>query len=96
MQKQQEKATVAAIYALKTTDMNPEGIRKVYGLDAQSPMLDVLLGREMNKLEEDYFTNMLEEDANRQSYYWGRCTGGQISPFSRCSSCWTNWPKAEK
>lgn len=65
-----EKATVAALYALKTTDMNPEGIRKVYGLDAQSPMLDVLLGREMNKLEEDYFTNMLEEDANRQSYYW--------------------------
>ncbi|RPD42608.1 hypothetical protein [Chitinophaga barathri] len=65
-----EKATVAAIYALKTTDVNVEGLRKVYRLDPQSPMLDVLLSREMNKLEEDYFTTMLETDANGQSFFW--------------------------
>ena len=65
-----EKATVAAIFALKTVEAGTEGLRKVYGLDPQSPMLDVLLSREMNKLEEDYFTNILEDDAHRQTYYW--------------------------
>lgn len=66
-----EKATVAAIYALHTTEINTDGLRKVYALDPQSPMLDVLLSREMNKLEEDYFTTMLERDAGRQMSYYG-------------------------
>ncbi|MBO9154976.1 hypothetical protein ACFOTA_22360 [Chitinophaga sp. GCM10012297] len=61
-----EKATVAAIYALHTTEINLDGLRKVYSLDPQSPMLDVLLSREMNKLEENYLTAMIEKDANRQ------------------------------
>jgi hypothetical protein len=64
-----EKATVAAMYAFRTVDINPEGIREVYLLDPKSPMLDVLLGREINKLEDGLLYSIL--DGENSTWIWG-------------------------
>lgn len=62
-----EKATVAAMYACRAADLNPEGLREVYRLNPQSPMLDVLLSREINKLEDGLLYPVLDEEASS----WG-------------------------
>lgn len=63
-----EKATVAAMYAFREVDLNPEGLREVYKLNPQSPMLDVLLSREINKLEDGLLFSVLGGDANSWGY----------------------------
>lgn len=59
-----EKATVAAMYAFRAIDYNPEGLREVYQLDPKSPTLDVLLAREINKLEDGFLYSVLDDQAN--------------------------------
>ncbi|MRG47343.1 hypothetical protein GFS24_19645 [Chitinophaga sp. SYP-B3965] len=59
-----EKATVAAMYAFRAVDYNPEGLKEVYQLDPTSPMLDVLLAREINKMEDGFLYSVLDDQAN--------------------------------
>lgn len=67
-----EKAAVATMYAFRTIDFNPDGLRKVYRFDPKTPMLDVLLSREINKLEENYLHNVMFKDLTGSSDegYW--------------------------
>ena len=65
----EEKATVAAMYACRVFDPHPQGIRNVYRLSPQSPMMDVLLGREINKLEDSYLYNRLSTERFGNSEY---------------------------
>ncbi|MFY0253757.1 hypothetical protein ACDQ55_07345 [Chitinophaga sp. 30R24] len=54
-----EKAVVATVFNFANPEPNVEGLRQVYALDPASPALNVLLGREINKLEDDYFSPYL-------------------------------------
>jgi hypothetical protein len=49
-----ERATVAAIFGFDNSGPSVESIRKVYAEDPASPALNILLAREINKLEEQY------------------------------------------
>ncbi|KAA2242974.1 hypothetical protein F0L74_10660 [Chitinophaga agrisoli] len=68
-----EKATVAAMYAARTVEADESGIREVYRLDPASPMLEVLLAREVNKIEEGYLQTTI--NITGQPNYWSTGTG---------------------
>ncbi|MBS0026627.1 hypothetical protein ACTJJ0_02255 [Chitinophaga sp. 22321] len=57
-----EKAMVAAIYGFANAEPDVAAIRQVYAFDPASPALNILLGREINKLEDKYFSPYLGED----------------------------------
>jgi hypothetical protein len=57
-----EKAMVAAIYGFANSEPDVAALRKVYAFDPASPALNILLGREINKLEDAYFSPYLSED----------------------------------
>ena len=54
-----EKATLLAMFTMYGTDYRLENLQKVYELTPSSPLLPLLATREINKLEEQYFTQML-------------------------------------
>lgn len=56
-----EKAMVAAIYGFTNAEPDVTAIRRVYAFDPASPALNILLGREINKLEDAYFSPLLGE-----------------------------------
>lgn len=49
-----EKAMVAAVYGFGDNAPSLEPLKKAYGFDPSSPALNVLLGREISKLEADF------------------------------------------
>lgn len=57
-----EKANIYAISSFGETEPDIETVEKVYALAPASPMVDVLLTREVNKLEEKYLTDKLTKD----------------------------------
>lgn len=64
-----EKAVVAAIFGLANSAPDVTAIRETYALDPASPALNILLAREMNKVEDTYVSTYLAE---------GQSTGGLI------------------
>ncbi|WP_217603570.1 PA2169 family four-helix-bundle protein [Chitinophaga sp. GbtcB8] len=65
-----EKATVAAMYAARAVILNLDGLREVYRFDPTASILDVLLAREVNKLEDGYLQNAINIDANKINYWY--------------------------
>ncbi|MGX5817733.1 hypothetical protein ACWKWU_06040 [Chitinophaga lutea] len=65
-----EKATVAALFAATESAPYAEGLRETYRFDPQSPLLDLLLSREITKLEEEYLTPQLMAQSGLEHYYW--------------------------
>ena len=59
-----EKAMVAAIYGFTNPAPDVTAIRQVYALDPASPALNILLAREINKLEDAYFSPVLMDGQN--------------------------------
>ncbi|NLR81843.1 hypothetical protein [Chitinophaga eiseniae] len=59
-----EKGTVAAVYGLANADFSLAGLREVYAFDPASPTMTILLGRELNKLEQGYLSPYLEQIAS--------------------------------
>lgn len=59
-----EKAMVAAIYGFANSEPDVAALRQVYAFDPASPALNILLGREINKLEDTYFSPYLGEGQN--------------------------------
>lgn len=51
-----EKAMVAAIYGFANSESDVTALRQVYAFDPASPALNILLGREINKVEDSYFS----------------------------------------
>ncbi|WP_343701397.1 hypothetical protein [Chitinophaga sp.] len=76
----EEKATVAAMFAFRQYEPYPQGIRKIYGLHPQSPMLDVLLAREISKLEDGYLHNRLNlERYGSAGYHYSEIPATQVT-----------------
>ena len=64
-----EKANMIALFSMYGSDYRLENIQKVYDLDPASPLLPLLATREINKLEEQYFTPLLSnEKGGKQPY----------------------------
>ncbi|AWO00688.1 hypothetical protein DLD77_02745 [Chitinophaga alhagiae] len=80
----EEKATVAAMFAFRYYEPYPEGIRKIYGLHPQSPMLNVLLEREITKLEDGYLHNRLTlERYGSAGYHYADVPGSEVLELQR-------------
>jgi hypothetical protein len=56
-----EKALMAGMFALHRNNPALETLEKVYELDPASPILPILVTREVNKLEENYLAQILAE-----------------------------------
>jgi len=65
----EEKATMLAMFSMYGTDYRLAEIQNVYELNPASPLLPLLATREINKLEEQYFTPLLaKEKGGKQQY----------------------------
>ncbi|MBV8253862.1 MAG: hypothetical protein JO154_14765 [Chitinophaga sp.] len=57
-----EKANVVAIFSFATPTIDISALRTVNQLDPQSPAMNVLLAREINKLEDEYMTPAIQKE----------------------------------
>jgi hypothetical protein len=64
-----EKAVMTAMFGLYGTSYHLEVINKVYEMDPLCPLLPLLATREINKLEEQYFTPLLSKQKGGKSLY---------------------------
>ncbi|HEY0067922.1 MAG TPA: hypothetical protein VGB46_11185, partial [Flavisolibacter sp.] len=64
-----EKAKLLGMFALHGIDYRLPTLEKVFALDPSSPMLPVLAIREINKVEEQYLTPMLDESVRKWFFY---------------------------
>ncbi|MBC7849201.1 MAG: hypothetical protein H7Y31_05675 [Chitinophagaceae bacterium] len=64
-----EKANVLALFALGSNIAELEVIRRVYQLAPSSPMLPVLIIRELNKIEENFLSPSLQFDQGKSEVY---------------------------
>ena len=81
-----EKANMLALFALYGTAYKLETLRNVYELNPSSALLPLLATREVNKLEEQYFTPMLSREKGGQALYaswaWrGEDEAGKLKPL---------------
>lgn len=65
----EEKATMLALFALHGTDYRLDALQKVYELNPSSPLLPLLATREIAKLEEQYFTPLLNKEKGGKALY---------------------------
>jgi len=70
----EEKAAMLSLFAMGSTGNELATMKEVYQLNATSEELEVLAVREINKLEEKYFTPVLQKEKGGSSffYYWER------------------------
>jgi hypothetical protein len=64
-----EKANMLAMFAMHGSDYKLENLQKIYELNPSSPLLALLATREINKLEEQYFTPALSRDKGGKPLY---------------------------
>ena len=64
-----ETSNMMALFALYGTDYKLETLQKVYDLTPSSPLLPLLATREINKLEEQYFTPALNREKGGKALY---------------------------
>lgn len=64
-----EKATMLALFGLHGTDYRLDVLQKVYELAPSSPLLSILATREISKLEEQYFTPLLQKEKGGKALY---------------------------
>ncbi len=74
-----ERGTVTAMYAMRQVDYHPQGLEQTYTVFPQHPLVEVLLSREIAKLEENYFTNALAKESGVVGNYW---TSSEVEPSS--------------
>ena len=65
-----EKAAMLALFALGSTENELATIKNIYALDAANNELEVLAVREINKLEEKYFTPALQNESGGKTFYF--------------------------
>ena len=65
-----EKAGMLALFALGSVQDETETLNQIYKLDPENKMLETLAGREINKLEETYFTPALNKDPGGKLFYY--------------------------
>lgn len=89
-QNEKEKANLYAIKSFANSDIEMESLKQVYDLAPASPMVGVLLVREINKLEQYYLTPSL---ANNSDEVYSNAPKPQISSPQASSSPakWLLW-----
>lgn len=65
-----EKAAMLALFALGSTENELATIKNIYALDAANNELEVLTVREINKLEEKYFTPAVQNEKGGKAFYF--------------------------
>lgn len=65
-----EKGTVAAMYAMRQVESNTNGLEQTYAQFPQHPLLEVLLSREIAKMEENFMTMDLGKESRTLLHYW--------------------------
>lgn len=63
-----EKANMLAMFAMYGVGSKLESLQKIYELTPQSPLLPLLATREINKLEEQYFTPLLAKEKGDKAW----------------------------
>lgn len=58
-----EKANLLGMFLLYGTTFRPDVLDKIYSLDPSSPLLSLLITREINKIEEQYLSPQLNKNA---------------------------------
>lgn len=71
-QNNNEKAAMLALFAMGSPENDLGNLQDIYKLNPACPQLEVLVVREINKLEEKYFTPALQKinGGNTFYYYW--------------------------
>lgn len=65
-----EKAAILSLFALGSTDNDLDNLKEIYELDPSCEQLDVLVVREINKLEEKYLTPALQKEKGGKTFYF--------------------------
>ncbi|RKR81535.1 hypothetical protein BDD43_1682 [Mucilaginibacter gracilis] len=86
-----ERAVLYAMDGFGSSAVNLEPLKKVYEYEPTSPMVGLLLVREVNKLEEQYLTpKLLNKNTRITSFYYAAQTGkteaGQMDQMNQLSS----------
>ncbi len=81
----EEKASMLALFAMGSAGNELSAIKSIYQLNASSEELEVLAVREINKLEETYFTPMLKKEKGGSTfyYYWGNQQSDSIATVAK-------------
>lgn len=66
----QEKASMLALFTLGSPGNNLSDLKEIYRLNPASEELEVLVTREINKLEEKYFTPALQRMEGGKTFYF--------------------------
>ena len=66
----EEKAAVLALFALGSGNDETAALKEIYKFQPNMPVLEVLATREINKLEEKYFTPMLNRQKGGKEFYY--------------------------
>ena len=66
----EEKANLIAMLAMHGSEYEMQSLEQVYELEPASPLLPLLVSREVAKLEEKYLTPLLYQQKGGKPYYW--------------------------
>ncbi len=66
----EEKANMLLLFALGSADNQTATMKEIYKLDPSNKGLETLTGREINKLEETYFTPLLSKEKGGKLFYY--------------------------
>jgi hypothetical protein len=66
----EEKANMLLLFALGSADNQTAAMKEIYKLDPANKGLETLTGREINKLEENYFTPLLNKEKGGKLFYY--------------------------
>src|SRR5690606_18474461 len=64
-----EKATMLAMFIIGSPENELETIKEIYQLDPSNEALELLIVREINKLEEKYLTPSLQKEKGGKTFY---------------------------
>jgi hypothetical protein len=65
----EEKTGMLSLFAMGSTANELATMKEIFQLDPNSDALEVLVVREINKLEENYFTPLLQKEKGGKSFY---------------------------
>jgi hypothetical protein len=65
-----EKAAMLGLFAMGTTNSEVNTLKEIYNLNAGDDLLEVLAVREINKLEEQYLTPLLQKEKGRRGFFY--------------------------
>ncbi|MEO6722637.1 MAG: hypothetical protein ABIN67_19865, partial [Ferruginibacter sp.] len=66
----EEKAGMLSLFAMASTKNELGAMKQIYKLDPGADALEALAVREINKLEEKYFTPLLQKEKGGRSFYY--------------------------